>query len=329
MTGVVVAVRPAVFKKEDVLTPEMLRVVVRRVIDKNHPAAKAATARARTGKMEGTALMALDAGDQAAGSLLRGIELLMKGRFESGRKPVWRRATQCPDAPIASFYPRRLLCRGGEGQGSCVVMGARTRGEAGLACAAARSRRRWLRLGQPADALEPLRLALERQPQDDDVRRNLAIAQSHLGLHEQAYPTIVPYLRRNPKDADALMIALHALYQIHIEGKTIGSAAEDKAKAGEYARAYAAANGPQQALVEKWAEFLVSRFAGGLRLLSVLQTPSNLLLRLHADQAIDFLAVLQHEQRWDTAHPEPVCGAGILVDVEFPTFTSPAISVES
>ena len=26
------------------------------------------------------------------------------------------------------------------------------------------------------------------------------------------------------------MIALHALYQIHIEGKTIGSAAEDKAQ---------------------------------------------------------------------------------------------------
>ena len=114
----------------------------------------------------------------------------------------------------------------------------------------------WLRLGQPADALEPLALALERQPKDDDIRRNLAIAQSHLGLHEQAYPTIVPYVERNPKDADALMIAIHALYQIHIEGKTIGSAAEDKAKAAEYARAYAAANGPQQALVEKWAEYL-------------------------------------------------------------------------
>ena len=46
MTGVVVAVRPAVFKKEDVLTPEMLRAVYE-VFDKNHPAAEAATARAR------------------------------------------------------------------------------------------------------------------------------------------------------------------------------------------------------------------------------------------------------------------------------------------
>jgi tetratricopeptide (TPR) repeat protein len=114
----------------------------------------------------------------------------------------------------------------------------------------------WLRLGQPADALEPLRQALERQPQDDDIRRNLAVAQSHLGLHEQAYPTIVPFLDRNPKDADALMIALHALYQVRVEGKTLGSPEEDRARAATYARAYADAKGPQLALVEKWADFL-------------------------------------------------------------------------
>jgi Flp pilus assembly protein TadD len=255
MTGVVVAVRPAVFKKEDVLTPEMLRVVYD-AFDKNHPAAKAATARARAGKIQGTALMALDAGDQAAGSLLRGIELLMKGDLNPAANQFGVALRNAPDAPIASFF-----------LGACYAAAGRDK-EAVSSWERARAAKldlpvlqlviadAWLRLGQPADALEPLRLALERQPQDDDIRRNLAIAQSHLGLHEQAYPTIVPYLERNPKDADALMIALHALYQIHIEGKTIGSAAEDKAKAVEYARAYAAANGPQQALVEKWAEYL-------------------------------------------------------------------------
>jgi HrpA-like RNA helicase len=255
MTGVVVAVRPAVFKKEDVLTPEMLRVVYD-AFDQNHPAAKAATARARAGKIQGTALMALDAGDQAAGSLLRGIELLMKGDLNPAANQFGVALRNAPDAPIASFF-----------LGACYAAAGRDK-EAVSSWERARAAKldlpvlqlviadAWLRLGQPADAIEPLRLALERQPQDDNIRRNLAIAQSHLGLHEQAYPTIVPYLERNPKDADALMIALHALYQIHIEGKTIGSAAEDKAKAAEYSRAYAAANGPQQALVEKWAEYL-------------------------------------------------------------------------
>jgi VWFA-related protein len=255
MTGVVVSVRPTIFRREDVLTPEMLRAAYE-VIDKHHPSAKAATARARSGKIEGTALMALEAGDQNAGSILRGIELLMKGDLNPAANQFGVALRNAPDAPIASFF-----------LGACYAAAGRDK-EAVSAWERARAANlqlpalqlvladAWLRLGQPADALEPLRAALDRQPQDDNIRRNLAVAQSHLGLHEQAYPTIVPFLDRNPKDADALMIALHALYQVHVEGRTIGSAAEDKAKAAAYARAYADAKGPQLALVEKWAEFL-------------------------------------------------------------------------
>jgi VWFA-related protein len=255
MTGVVVAVRPMVFKKEDVLTPDMLRATFD-VIAKNHPAAKAAIARARSGRIEGTALMALDAGDQNAGSMLRGIELLMKGDLNPAANQFGVALRNAPDAPIASFF-----------LGACYAAAGRDK-EAVSSWERARAAKLelpalqviladgLLRLGQPADALEPLREALVRQPQDDDIRRNLAIAQSHLGLHEQAYPTIVPFLDRHPNDADALMIALHALYQIHVEGKTIGSAEEDKAQAAMYARAYADTKGPQLALVEKWAEFL-------------------------------------------------------------------------
>ena len=47
--------------------------------------------------------------------------------------------------------------------------------------------------------------------------------------------------------------ALQALYQVHSEGKTIGSAADDKRDAAVYAQAYAQANGPMQPLVAKWA----------------------------------------------------------------------------
>jgi len=114
----------------------------------------------------------------------------------------------------------------------------------------------WLRLGQPAQAIDPLRGALDRQPENDNIRKNLAIAQSNLGLHEQAYPTIRPFLERHPSDVEALMVALHALYQVHMEGKTLGSAAEDKVQAAGYARAYLTAKGPQAPIVEKWADFL-------------------------------------------------------------------------
>jgi tetratricopeptide (TPR) repeat protein len=254
-TGVVVAVRPLVFKKEDVLTPEMLRAAFD-VIGQNHPGAKAALTRARSGKIEGTAMMALDAGDQNAGSLLRGIELLMKGDLNPAANQFAVALRSAPDAPLASFFLGACYAAAGRDKEAVTAWERARAAQLNLPALQLVIADAWLRLGQPADALEPLRLALERDPRDDNVRRNLAVAQSHLGLHEQAYPTIVPFLDRNPKDTDALMVALHALYQVHVEGKTIGSAADDKAKAAAYARAYVDAKGPQAALVEKWAEFL-------------------------------------------------------------------------
>lgn len=254
-TGIVVGAKPSAFKREDVLKPEMLRAVFD-AMDKNHPAAKAALARARSGKLDGTALMALDAGDQSAGSMFRGLELLSKGQLDPAATQFGVAMRNTADASLASFYLGACLAAVGRDR-EAVVAWERARAAKldlpGLQVVLADG---WLRLGQPAQALEPLREALDRQPQNDEVRKNLAVAQSNLGLHEQAYPTIVPYLEKHPSDTDALLVALHALYQVHMEGKTIASAEQDKARAAAYARAYADAKGPLAPLVEKWAEFL-------------------------------------------------------------------------
>jgi VWFA-related protein len=254
-SGIVIAARPEPFKTADVLQPDLLRAVFD-AMETNHASAKGALSRARAGKLEGTALMALDAGDQAAGSLLRGIELLSKGQLDPAANQFAVALRNAPDVPLASFF-----------LGACYAAAGKDR-EAVAAWERARAAQLqlpgmqliladgWLRLGQPANALEPLKAALDRQPQNDTVRKNLAVAQSQLGLHEQAYPTIGPFIERHPADVDALLVALHALYQIHVEGRTIGSADEDRARAAAYARAYAAAKGPQLPLVEKWAEFL-------------------------------------------------------------------------
>jgi Flp pilus assembly protein TadD len=247
--------RVAAFKREDVLTGDMLRAVFD-VMDTHHPAAKAAIAQARKGKLEGTALMALDAGDQFAGSILRGLEYLSKGQLDPAGKQFFVALRNAPDGPLASFYLGACFAAAGNDK-EAIAAWQRARAAQlklpGMDVVVADG---WLRLGQPAEALEPLQQALVQRPKDDDIRKNLAVAQSLLGLHEQAYPTIVPFLERHPSDADALLVALHALYQVRLEGKTIGSAAEDKARAAAYARAYAEANGPHAPLVEKWAEFL-------------------------------------------------------------------------
>jgi tetratricopeptide (TPR) repeat protein len=254
-TGIVVSAAPAGFKKEDVLTPDMLRAVFE-VMDKAHPAAKAATARARSGKLDGTALMALDAGDQAAGSILRGLELFMKGQLDPAANQFNVAARNAPDAPIAMFFLGACYAAAGRDKEAISAWERARAGQLDLPALQLVLAEGWLRLGQPGQALEPLGRAHERQPDNDAIRRSLAIAQSHVGQHEQAYKTIVPFLEKNTSDTDALLVALHALYQVRLEGRTIGTADEDKARAATYARAYAAAKGPQTALVEKWADFL-------------------------------------------------------------------------
>ncbi len=255
MTGVVVSAKPSAFKREDVLKPEMLRAVFD-AMDKHHPAVKVALARARSGKLDGTALMALDAGDQSAGAIFRGLEFLSKGQLDPAANQFGVALRNTADAPIAAFYLGACYAAAGRDR-EAVASWERARAAQlqlpGLQVVLADG---WLRLGQPAQALEPLRAALSAQPENDEVRKNLAVAQSNLGLHEEAYPTIVPFLEKYPSDTEALLVALHALYQVHVEGKAIGSAEQDKTRAIAYARAYAAANGPLAPLVDKWAEFL-------------------------------------------------------------------------
>ena len=125
--GLVVAAKPAPFKKEDVLTPAMLRATFD-AVDKNHPAVKAATTRARTGKLDGTAMMALDAGDQNAGALLRGVELFIKGQLDPAANQFSVALRNPPDAPACLVLSGGVLRRRRTRQGSRYRLGARTRG---------------------------------------------------------------------------------------------------------------------------------------------------------------------------------------------------------
>ena len=243
------------FRREDVLKPDMLRAVFD-VMDKSHPSAKAALAKARGGQFEGTALMALDAGDQSAGAVLRGLEFLSKGQLDPAATQFGVALRNPSDSALASFYLGACYAAAGKDREALTNWERARAANVPLPSMGVVIADAWLRLGQPGQAIAPLADALARQPQDDAVRRDLAIAQSRIGRHQEAYATVTPYLANHQGDADALMVALQALYQVHAEGKSIETPEQDNAKAVQYARAYAAANGPSQALVDKWLQFL-------------------------------------------------------------------------
>jgi VWFA-related protein len=245
------------FAREDVLKPEMLRATVD-AMEKNHPLAKSALAKARNGQFEGTALMALDAGDPAAGAILRGLEFLTKGQIDPAATQFGVALRNAPDSALASFYLGACYAAVGKDREALTNWERARAAQLALPALPVVMAEAYLRLGQPAQAVQPLVDALSRQPQNDPLRKSLAVAQSRLGQHELAYATVQPYLERNAGDADALMVALQAIYQIHAEGKSIGSPEQDHAAAVLYAKAYAAANGPNQALVDKWLQFLTT-----------------------------------------------------------------------
>jgi uncharacterized protein YdiU (UPF0061 family) len=72
------------------------------------------------------------------------------------------------------------------------------------------------------------------------------------GKRAEALEKLEPYLAKHPDDFDRHFIALKALYEARAENKPIKSREEDRALFTKWAAAYAAAKGPQQALVEQW-----------------------------------------------------------------------------
>ena len=70
------------------------------------------------------------------------------------------------------------------------------------------------------------------------------------------FARLVPYITAHPADHERIFLALRALYEARSTGKPIATVEADRALFGRYADAYAAANGPQQALVAEWRKYV-------------------------------------------------------------------------
>lgn len=248
---------PARFRAEEVLTPDFLRGVYD-MVDKLRPGAKAAVARARNGRFEGTALMALEGGDQTVGAFLRGLEVLMKGQLDPAAVQFDVALKTAPTFFPAAFYLGACYAAAGKDK-EAVAAWERVRASQPQFLLLSRligyAR---LRLDQPDQALELLQDALTRQPQDADLRKNLGIVHAIAGQHDKAYATLTPYLTAHPADQDALLVVVQGIYLTHAAGRSIESPESDRTQAAKYAQAYIAAKGPYEALVTKWMDFLTA-----------------------------------------------------------------------
>jgi predicted Zn-dependent protease len=254
------ASRIEAFDKTAVLTPQVLGFFLDRL--SATAASSAATVRpalanVRAGRFD-EAMTALGGtpDDQLAAVFLRGLVLFHRGDL-NGAATKFREALRMD----SEFYTAAFYL------GACYAAGGRDREAAGA----------WqtslitessapfiytllgdalLRLRDVDQAVDILTEARALWPADDEVGLRLGTALVMANKPAEALKVLEPYLAAHPADHERLLLVLRALYEARSAGKALTTREGDTAAFARYADAYAAARGPQLALVDQWRKFM-------------------------------------------------------------------------
>ncbi len=109
-----------------------------------------------------------------------------------------------------------------------------------------------------AAAQSILEEAVGRWPSDTRFSPMLALSYATLGRGRDAVRTLDRYITDGHADPDLLLLAIEWIFQTHNNRAVITSQSADLAMARNYAAQYASANGPKQALVRQWLDYLES-----------------------------------------------------------------------
>jgi VWFA-related protein len=248
----------AAFQRADLLKSDVLGLFMD-LLDKGRPALKGTTALVRAGKMKGTGLQALEAGDQLAATFLRGLELYSNGELDQAAVQFAAAVRVSPDFSPALFYLGACFAAAGRDQEATIRWSAALTGPDNLPLVYSALGDALFRTGDVGKAIVPLREALSKWPEDDQVRRRLALAYAVTQQHKEALATIEPYLPGHPSDHEAILIALHAIYASAVLGQPLLEGTQNRDRITMYAAAYATAKGPHAALITTWADFVAKR----------------------------------------------------------------------
>jgi VWFA-related protein len=235
------------FDRDEMLKPDLIGSMLT-AVERMSPAAKDAMAHARAGRYGVAALEALGAGDQPVAMFLRGLDHFTKGQLDQA-------ATQFQNAagPRREFFPAAFYL------GACFAAVGRDQDAAGVWQLAIGTEARpavvytmfadaRMRAGQPGSVIDVLRPVVEREPDNDELNRRLAVAYLMTGRFAEALPVFDRYLTRHPSDADVLFSAVMAQYEVTTRANVPLSDVE-RARLTRYAKAY---KGPQDALIAKY-----------------------------------------------------------------------------
>ena len=184
--------------------------------------------------------------DPATPAMIRGFGLLANGRLDDAATEFKGALRDAPDLSLALVYV-----------GSCFAAGGLDREAAGAWQTALIEEKRvpvlyvlladaWLRLNDPARALEVLTRATARWPGDVDLNRRRAVALARAGKQPDALSEVDALLARAPDDAATACVG----FRIAVDRSGAGRVDEEKTR--RYATACASGGAPESPLAAGW-----------------------------------------------------------------------------
>ena len=253
LLGSMLSTLPGVDRKE-LLEPAVLNAVLG-AAEKARPAAKAALASARGGKLGPAALDALASGDQVVAAFLRGVDLFAQGQNEKAMQQLQLAMQGAPNFAPARLYLGAALAQSNRYREAASLLQSVTPDVAGPAPIARMTGLSWLRAGDANLAIA----AFEKHPPaagDTASTRTLALAYVVANRPADALPLLATFLETNPSDQEALLAAIYASYATHAPSPRAATLAADRTRAQAWAKTYASRKGTHQALVDAWMTYL-------------------------------------------------------------------------
>ena len=248
------------FDKSAVLSPQVLGFFLDRM--SAAAAANAATVRpaiesVRAGRFdEATKALEKSGDDQLAAVFLKGVVLLQRGDLNAAAAKFRDALRMDSEFYSAAFYLGACYAAGGKDRDAAGAWQTSLITESTAPFVYTLLGDALLRLRDMDQALDILTEARALWPNDDEVTKRLGTALAMANKPVEALKVLEPYLAAHPADHERLFLALRAIYEARAAGRTIKSADEDKALFHTLADAYAAAKGPQQALVDQWRKYI-------------------------------------------------------------------------
>ncbi len=259
-SAIPLAVGPAPFAPEDVLTPSVVAAFLDQAPAPSSENMRAAVARAKEGRFEeAAAKLGTGAGkNDPTPAFIRGLALYKQGQLVTASEAFRDSIGAAPDFIVGIFYMGACYAARGNDQRAITAWQTSLVGLEQFPVVYRLLVDALLRRGEAARAEELLQEAAGRWPADDGFQLQAARVAAAVGRYEEVLQYLDRQGSRTPKDSSLLFLAMHALFQRALDSKDTPPP-EVLERIAQYRDLYAAAKGPYQPLVAEWVAFIEQR----------------------------------------------------------------------